>query len=379
VKKNKIFEPFFCGILKLKKRKGLDDVSVYKNEKRGTWYCIFRYKNFNGENIQKKKEGFALKREALAYENEYKRKMEGSCEMLFSELSDMYLADCAKRLKKSVAYQKKLYLEHVLNPYFGNMRINQISPIIVRNWQNDKMIGQYKQNTITNYCTLLNSVLNFAVKFYGLANNPVRAAGRIAYTSLKCVMHEEKIQIWDKNQFEKFAAKVEDPAMHLAYDILFFGGLRRGEVFGLRIKDVGNNTIRVRQNRVDYREHNGNIQTPKTTNSKRDVAMPLKIMQEIRRYIDLLYKPGEDDLLFSTSPNSLTNHFLHAQRQWDIEPKIRLHDLRHSHASLLIELGFSVQAIADRLGHANADQVIRTYGHLYPQKRDEIAEALNKL
>ena len=56
--------------------------------------------------------------------------------------------------------------------------------------------------------------------------------------------------------------------------------------------------------------------------------------------------------------------------------KIRLHDLRHSHASLLIDLGFSPLAIADRLGHEKVETTLNTYSHLFPHKRDEIADKL---
>lgn len=361
-------------------------MSVYKNEKRGTWYCIFRYKNFNAENIQKKKEGFFLKRDALAYEAEYKSKMEGGCDMLFREMADIYIADCAKRLKQSTTYEKKSHIKHILVPYFGGLKINQITPIIVRNWQNDKMIGKYKYSTMRIYSALLSSVFTFAVKFYGLTRNPVRTAGAIsvAKNSVKLGPNDENenLRIWTKEQFEWFLSKIKNNSVdHTIYLILFYAGLRRGEVTALRLKDIDmeKNVIHVRQNKVVYPGHPDNIQTPKTASSVRTVTMPGKVMSEIKAYVDKLYKPEPDDLIFAVNPIAFSSKFRNAQIKMGITPRIRLHDLRHSHASLLIELGFSIQAVADRLGHANADQVIRTYGHLYPAKRDEIAEALNNL
>lgn len=59
--------------------------------------------------------------------------------------------------------------------------------------------------------------------------------------------------------------------------------------------------------------------------------------------------------------------------------RIRLHDIRHSHASLLIEMGFSPLAVADRLGHEKVETTLNTYSHLFPHKRDEVAEKLQKL
>lgn len=85
------------------------------------------------------------------------------------------------------------------------------------------------------------------------------------------------------------------------------------------------------------------------------------------------------DLLFAHVGDSISNFFLNQQRKIGMEPIIRGHDLRHSHASLLINLGFSPDVVADRLGHANASMVLKVYGHMYPQKRIEVTTALNKM
>ena len=85
-----------------------------------------------------------------------------------------------------------------------------------------------------------------------------------------------------------------------------------------------------------------------------------------------------NDLLFAIGPQSLTNTFNYAQRRIDMKPHIRLHDLRHSHASMLINLGFSADVVADRLGHSNAAMVLSIYGHMYPQRRVEVVNALDK-
>ena len=69
-------------------------MSVYKDESTGAWYCIFRYKDYSGKTIQKKKKGFRTKREAKDYEIEFQRKLSGNSDMLFESLVELYLADC---------------------------------------------------------------------------------------------------------------------------------------------------------------------------------------------------------------------------------------------------------------------------------------------
>ena len=121
------------------------------------------------------------------------------------------------------------------------------------------------------------------------------------------------------------------------------------------------------------------IDTPKTKNSARTVSIPDHLVIEIKDYMKQLYKPKDKDLLFDHVGDSISNFFLNQQRKIGMEPIIRVHDLRHSHASLLINLGFSPDVVADRLGHANAAMVLKVYGHMYPQKRIEVTNALNKM
>ena len=357
--------------------KGIATVSVYKNEERGTWYCIFRFKNFYGKNIQKKKEGFKKKKDAADYEKKYMMKMAGSCDMTFAMLSEIYLTDMKKRQKETTWKGNQHIIKHQLLPYFGIMKINEITPIIVRNWESTKIIEQYTPKTAAQYVTMLGSMMNYAVRYLGLPINPVRAAG-----PCKGKKKSRKIGYWTQETFENFCAQIpdEDVAYRIIYELLFWSGCRRGEALGLRIEDIEDKKIAIRQNRVHIAGKKIAIQTPKTATSRRVITVPKKIMEKVEKWIEKLYSPAKESLIFeNVTPNHVSRKFRLEQKRQGVEPRIRLHDLRHSHASLLIDLGFSVQAIADRLGHINADQVIRTYGHLYDRKRDEILEALEKL
>ena len=121
------------------------------------------------------------------------------------------------------------------------------------------------------------------------------------------------------------------------------------------------------------------MDTPKTKNSARTVTIPNHLIKEIKDYMKRIYKPRGKDLLFSGVGDSISNYFLNQQRKIGMKPIIRVHDLRHSHASLLINMGFSPDVVADRLGHSNAAMVLKIYGHMYPQKRVEVTDALNKM
>ena len=119
------------------------------------------------------------------------------------------------------------------------------------------------------------------------------------------------------------------------------------------------------------------ITPPKTPKSIRDVTIPEFLTEDIRDYLEDRYEPEPDESLIP-----VTKTFLEKELQRGIKAsgvkKIRIHDLRHSLASLLIELGFSPKEIADRLGHEKIETTLNTYSHLYPNKQAKIAERLDR-
>ena len=103
--------------------------------------------------------------------------------------------------------------------------------------------------------------------------------------------------------------------------------------------------------------------------------MPQFLCDEIQEYIKSIYGIGEKDRLFQVSKTALHYTMRKGSKDAGVK-KIRIHDLRHSHVSLLIDMGFSALAIADRVGHESIDITYR-YAHLFPSKQIEIAEKLD--
>lgn len=117
------------------------------------------------------------------------------------------------------------------------------------------------------------------------------------------------------------------------------------------------------------------IQSPKTAKSKRTVSIPDFLIDIVQAHIKALYKPKKNDRLFPVTKYYL-NHEMNRGCKLSGVKKIRVHDLRHSHASLLIELGFSPLMIKERLGHEKIETTLQTYSHLYPNKQNELADKL---
>lgn len=164
---------------------------------------------------------------------------------------------------------------------------------------------------------------------------------------------------------------------YIAFMTLYWTGMRIGELLALTPKDIDleKRTISISKSyqRIDRRDV---ITPPKTPKSKRVISIPEFLAIDLQDYIGSIYGIEENDRLFP-----VTKYFLEHEMQRGIKAsgvkRIRLHDLRHSHASLLIEMGFTPLAIAERLGHERIETTMNTYAHLYPNKQNQLADQLD--
>ena len=169
---------------------------------------------------------------------------------------------------------------------------------------------------------------------------------------------------------------MDKPLSYYAFEMLYWCGIRMGELLALTPKDFDfeKQTLTINKS---YQRLNGRdvITTPKTKKSNRVIKMPKFLCEEMQEYIGMLYEVNENDRLFP-----ITKHYLHHEMDRGAKlagvKRIRIHDLRHSAISLLIEMGFSALAIAERVGHESIDITYR-YAHLFPTKQTEMANKLD--
>lgn len=347
---------------------------VYKNEERNTWYTTFYYTDWTGQRKRKKKEGFALKREALEYERSFKLKQSGSCDMSFEQMTELYLADCKIRQKPTSYYVKENSINKHIIPFFGNMPVNAVTVAHVRQWQNQLLEGdKYSHNFLHTVNGYLSAIFNHAVKFYGLPKNPSKECGKIQEK-------RPELQFWTLDQFNQFIKTVE--GIYPAYTmlmLLFWTGMRSGELLALTLSDFDFEKHTVKINKTYHRLRKEDlILPPKTERSNRVITLPAFIEEEIKNYVSKLYDYKPTERLFTVTRHNIDYRLEIGARALGL-PKIRLHDLRHSHASLLIHLGFSPLLIQERLGHENIETTLNTYSHLYPNQQGELAAKLQEV
>jgi len=120
------------------------------------------------------------------------------------------------------------------------------------------------------------------------------------------------------------------------------------------------------------------ITAPKTEKSNRDVLIPHFLCEILKEQVQRYYKVPPNTRLFQMSRQPYREQMKKHCKLAGVK-KIRLHDLRHSHASLLIELGFSALLVSERLGHESVSTTLDIYTHLFPSKQVQVVERLNKL
>lgn len=349
---------------------------AYKDQNKGTWYVSFYYEDWNGQRKKKLKRGFVTKRDALAWEREFLLQKTADLTMGFEKFVELYIADKEKRIRENTWSTKEHIIQKKILPYFAKKRICDITPRDVIAWQNEMMNYRdskgkgYSQTYLKTLHNQLSALMNHAVRYYGLQSNPAARVGNMGSER-----HKEML-FWTKEEYLKFSeAMMSKPQSFYAFEVLYWCGIREGELLALTPADFdlekGTLSINKSYQRIKGKDV---ITDPKTPKSIRIVQMPPFLTEEIRDYLRSLYGIRKNDRMFEITKSYLHREMDRGAKEAGVK-RIRIHGLRHSHISLLIDMGFSAVAIADRVGHESID-ITYKYAHMFPSKQIEMVEQL---
>ena len=237
------------------------------------------------------------------------------------------------------------------------------------------MKKNYAQTYLRTINNQLVAILNYAVKFYNLKKNPCLAAGTIGKKNA------DEMNLWTIEEFNQFIKAINHKKESVVgFNILFYTGIRIGELLALTISDIEFEKHKIRINKSFQRINRMNIITsPKTPKSKRIIDCPKFVTDMIQNFIQMLYKPTPKTRLFEGfTKHKFENDINFYARKANLK-KIRVHDLRHSHATMLVNLNENIVAISKRLGHENIQMTLNTYSHLYKDSDEKMLDTLNKL
>ena len=238
-------------------------------------------------------------------------------------------------------------------------------------------------------------MLNYAVRMEYLAKNPLLTVGNFKNPyELK-----KEMGFYTPEEFKKFIAAARRAArtvekntgssyewnFYIFFSIAFYTGLRKGEIYALKWTDIDGNILHVRRS-IAQKLHGSDKETPpKNKTSIRDVQMPLPLLKalgEHRKRQEKLSGFNESFRICGGTVCLRNTTLQQRNRQYADDAgikRIRIHDFRHSHASLLANNGINIQEIARRLGHSNVEITWNIYAHLYPREEERAIAVLNKI
>lgn len=299
--------------------------------------------------------------------------------MTFKDFYKIYENDMKSRLKENTWEHKAHVIKSKILPYFGEKPMKDIQAKDVLAWQNellryrDKNGKPYSETYLKNLYNHLSCIFNHAVRYYDLGANPAAKAGSIG------VKNAKEMNFWTKDEYMRFSEVMMDkPVSFYAFEMLYWCGIRLGELLALTPADFDLENRKLRINKSYQRLKGQDVITePKTKKSNRTIEMPDFLCEEMQEYMTMLYNMKTDERIFPISKSYLHHEMDRGSKAAGVK-RIRIHDLCHSHVSLLIELGFSAVAIANRVGHESIEITYR-YAHLFPSKQAEMANKLGEL
>ncbi len=347
-------------------------MASYKKEGK-TWVVRFSYRDWRGKYIRTCRRGFSSKREAAVWYENFALNNAEDLNMTFGSMVENYLDDMRDRLRSNTMRTKQLLIEQKILPNFKDRKISEISPVDIRRWQSMMLRQGFKPTYLKTIHNQLSAIFNYAVRFYDLKSNPCVRAGSMGSKSA-----DEK-SFWTVDEFNAFLKALTDNAYaYFGFKILFWTGIRIGELLALQVDDFNfeAKTLTIDKS-FQMIEGQEVITKPKTVKGIRVISLPQFLIDDLQEFFSCIYDVENRSRLFP-----YTKYFFeHAMKEGcklSGVKKIRIHDLRHSHASLLVNMGLSAKAIADRLGHERIETTLNTYSHLYPSMQDVLVKHLEE-
>lgn len=352
-------------------------MSIYKDRKTGNWVVTLRYKDLDGIIKRRAKRGFTTKREAKDWKDDFLSSISHveakEMEMTFEEFYKVYLSDISNLIRTNTLQTKEIIVSRHILPYFRNKVFSKITtPEIIR-WQNEILGKNFKDTYSRTINNQLVAIFNHAEKYYDLGKNPMKKTTAIGNKN------SNNIDFWTKDEFDQFISVVDEEVDYIHFTVLFYTGIRIGELIAIRLKNINfeKGHIEIRES-AQYVGGQYVFSKTKTTKSERIVTIPAFLNDLIRNHVEKLYFMDMEEQVFLTNKVRLAKQLTKYAEKAKVK-KIRIHDLRHSHASLLIEQGVQPNIVQERLGHEKIETTLKTYSHMYPNKQYYLADFLNQL
>ena len=309
------------------------------------------------------------------------------------ELFDEYITDKATAVRATTCDKVRRVLENSVMPFFEKSKIDDLTPKKLQAWKNDLSAQDRKISTKQKIFQEFSTMLKFAVRRGYIKTNPLDQIGN--FKDVYFERPQDVLHYYTADQYRLFSkaarelAESRDTAIewgcYVFFCVAFYTGARKGEINALRWSDIDGNIMHIRRS-ISQKVKGDDLETPpKNKSSYRDLQIPrplLDILAEHKqrqgsdpRFSEEWRVCGGSDTLRDTPIEKKNTAYAEAAGV----PHIRVHDFRHTHATVLVNEGINIQEIARRLGHAKVEQTWNTYAHLYPREEERAVSILDKI
>ena len=348
----------------------------------------FSYISPDGKRHRTCKRGFSRQKDAVRWQKEEMPLVIKQLEqvdildenMTMAELISEYMEYSSARRRITTCGTKENIIEKKILPYFKDKRVFKITPWEIEKWQNELLKSttstgkEYSATYIRSIRSQLTAIFNYAVRLHNLPNNPMDKVEMIGKKKA------DERPFWTAEQYKLFRDQIADkPTYYYAFEVLFWCGLRMGELLALTPADIDlkNHTLKVNKS---YQRIKGEdiITLPKTESGKRTVHLPKYLANELKEYLESIYDTANNQRIFPLSKSGLHHVLVNGCEGCGLD-KIPVHSLRHSHVSMLANMNVPYVVMAERVGHSKSNSITHHYSHSYESSGKEVAEMLNKI
>lgn len=293
-------------------------------------------------------------------------------DILFSDFYQIYYSDMVGRLKPTSLAIKNAIIHDKVLPVFGAVPMNEISAQFIRRWQTELLSQDYSDTYLKTIDMHLFSVFKYAFQYYDFPN-PYDKAEHIG------TGNTHPMNFWTLQEYHCFIQSFDRQSTEfIAFELLYWCGMRVGELLALTPPDIDRKKVIIKISKTYTRRCGQDyISTPKTQNSVRSISVPQFLFREIMDYIHT-NDIKKNERLIPHTVAFLSYHLTVGCRRSGVH-QIRIHDIRHSHVSLLINQGFSAIAIAERVGHKHISTTMNVYAHLFPNRQERLVQELEDI
>ena len=359
---------------------------VYYDKASSSYYAVasLGFDEVTGKRMQKKKRGFKTQTEAKKWYDDFIAKHSKKAIVHGATLTvEIFLEKYfVPHYKNKVTTRTFMTFSSKLKrlKYFYPMKMVDVKPIHIKKWHTDILEEGLSNNYLKDLHQTVKELFDMALTLGVVSENPARQVGNMKRT-------RKKVDFWTKEEFEKFIKTFEknDVVEHLKYTcflFLFMTGLRISELQALTWEDVDfeNKAVQVNKSMFYQNKNNWQINPTKTFSSNRKIYLDDTTIKALSSWKNHQKQLGKISFVFSYNCLPVTKTMLanSMKKHGEIAgvKSIRIHDLRHSHASLLLSLGMNDLELKNRLGHADIQTTLGVYSHLRPSAMKEVADKL---